>query len=144
MAFPLSCTGRCQAEWRAPFLPGAPFATGAASAPALVDGAVLVGDVEGRLWAFRSSCGDTRCEPLASYDVATAALHTPAVEGDQVVVTATDGVVARVRMDCAADDDECEPVRVRITGSRALAPAVIASDSVIVGAKDGSLEAFPL
>lgn len=141
MAFALSCTGRCDPEWRAPFVPGAPFATGAVSAPVAADGRVLVGDDQGQLWVFRSTCDETRCAPVASYEVATTPLHTPAVEGDRAVVTSANGAVARVLLTCRADE-QCVPVRVRTLGAPALAPAVIAPDATIAGADDGSLEAF--
>ncbi len=121
MAFSLSCTGRCEPEWRASFVPGAPFATGATSAPAVADGRVLVGDDQGRLWVFRSTCDQARCEPVTSYDVATTPLATPAVDGDRVIVTSDNGALARVLLDCRADD-ACDPVRVRKLAAPASLP----------------------
>jgi outer membrane protein assembly factor BamB len=141
MAFSLSCTGRCEPEWRAPFVPGAPFATGATSAPAVVDGRVLVGDDQGRLWVFRSACDQARCDPVDSYEVATTPLYTPAVDGDRVIVTSANGALARVLLDCRADES-CDPVRVRKLAGPASAPAVIAPEATIAGTQDGSLEAF--
>lgn len=141
MAFRLSCTGRCEPLWRAPFVPGAPFATGATSAPAVADGRVLVGDDRGRLWVFRSTCDEERCEPVASYDVATTPLHTPAIDGTRAIVTSANGALARVLLDCAADAP-CDRVRVRSLSAPVTAPAVIAPEATIAGADDGSLEAF--
>ncbi len=141
MAFSLSCTGRCEPEWRAPFVPGAPFATGATSAPAVADGRVLVGDDQGRLWVFRSRCDQARCDPVTSYEVATTPLHTPAVDGDRVIATSDNGALARVLLDCRADE-ACDPVRVRKLAGPASAPAVIAPEATIAGTQDGSLEAF--
>lgn len=141
MAFSLSCTGRCEPEWRAPFVPGAPFATGATSAPAFTEGRVLVGDDQGRLWVFRSTCDEGRCDPLASYEVATTPLRTPAVDDGRVIVTSDNGALARVLLDCRPDD-ACDPVRVRKLAAPALAPAVIAPEATIAGTQDGSIESF--
>jgi len=141
MAFDLTCTGRCDPQWRAPFVPGAPFATGAVSPPALAGGRVLVGDDQGRLWIFRSTCGHARCDPLEGIDLASTPLLTPAVDGDRAIVTSADGALARVLLDCRPDDD-CDAVRVRSLGVPALAAAVIAPDATVAGGDDGTLEAF--
>ena len=141
MAFPLSCTARCEPAWRGAFAPGAAFAAGASSAPAFADGRVLVGDDEGRLWTFRSTCDDERCDPTDRFEVATTPLGTPAIDGDRAIVTSANGAIARVLLDCGPGD-ACDPVRVRTLGAPALAPAVLGPDATFVGARDGSLEAF--
>jgi len=104
---------------------------------------VLVGDDEGTLWVFRSTCEreGTRCGPIDRFPVTSTALHAPAIDGDQAVVGSTGGVVARVQLDCRSDED-CDRVLVRELGSRALAPAVEAPQATIAGARDGSIEAF--
>ena len=146
LAFPTSCAGRCEPEWRAHFTTGAasstgtPLAPGAVGAPVVADGRVFVGGSDGRLWVFTSTCDDARCEPIASYDVATTPLLTPVVDGDTVLVTSVSGSVTIVDLACETADP-CLPVTVLRLGSPALTPAVIAPDAVIAGADDGSLEA---
>jgi hypothetical protein len=143
MAFDLSCTGACPPVWRGPFRNGAPLAAGAAGPP-IVDGArVLVGDDEGTLWVFRSTCEreGTRCGPIDRFPVTSTALHTPQVDGDRVLVSSAGGVVARVQLDCRPDED-CERIVVHELGVRALAPAVTAPQATIAGARNGSIEAF--
>ena len=141
MAFDLTCTGRCDPVWRAPFVPGAPFATGAMSAPAVAGDRVLVGDDRGRLWIFRSACGQARCDPVARIDVASTALLTPMVDGDRAIVTSVSGALGRLLLDCRPDDD-CEALRVRSLGGDALAAAVVAPEATVAGDSTGSLEAF--
>jgi len=143
MAFELSCTGVCRPAWRGPFRNGAPLATGAIGPPTVDGDRVLVGDDEGTLWVFRSTCEreGTRCGPIDRFPVTSTALHAPAIDGDQAVVGSTGGVVARVQLDCRSDED-CDRVLVRELGSRALAPAVEAPQATIAGARDGSIEAF--
>ena len=142
IAVDLSCTGRCEPAWRAPFLTGAPFATGAWGAPAVAGDQVLVGDDEGRLWVFRATCDDARCEPVSSVEVATTPLFTPVVDGDRAVVTSAGGAVARVLLSCEPRDVGCDALKVRDLGADARGPAVIAPDSTVAGGEDGSLEAF--
>ena len=96
----------------------------------------------------RDGCGSSarratrrRCDPLASYEVATTPLRTPAVDGDRVIVTSDNGALARVLLDCRPDD-ACDPVRVRKLAAPALAPAVIAPEATIAGTQDGSIESF--
>ena len=141
LAFPLSCTGRCKPEWRAPFVPGAQFATGATSAPAVADGLVFVGDDDGHLWVFRAGCDTARCTAIARFDVSTSPLYTPVIDGDLAIVTTASGAVARVRLDCG-DDEDCRPVRVRLLDAEASAPALLAPETTIVGTDDGTLESF--
>jgi len=143
MAFELSCTGVCRPASRGPFRNGAPLATGAIGPPTVDGDRVLVGDDEGTLWVFRSTCEreGTRCGPIDRFPVTSTALHAPAIDGDQAVVGSTGGVVARVQLDCRSDED-CDRVLVRELGSRALAPAVEAPQATIAGARDGSIEAF--
>jgi len=141
MAFDLTCTGRCEPAWRAPFVPGAPFATGATSAPAVAGDRVLVGDDQGRLWVFRSTCGQARCDPVARIDVASTALLTPMVDGDRAIVTSVSGALGRLLLDCRPDDD-CEALRVRSLGGDALASAVVAPEATVAGDSTGFLEAF--
>jgi outer membrane protein assembly factor BamB len=141
MAFDLTCTSRCEPAWRGPFVPGAPFATGATSAPAVAGDRVLVGDERGRLWVFRSACGQARCDPVARIDVASTALLTPVVDGDRAIVTSVCGAIGRVLLDCRPDDD-CEALRVRSLGGDALAPAVVSPEATVAGNDAGALEAF--
>lgn len=142
MAFSLSCTGRCDPEWRAPFVPGAPFATGATSPPAVAGDRVLVGDDRGRLWVFASTCDDPRCEPIGVYDLTSAPLFTPVVEDSRAVVTSQAGTIFRVNLACSAEGVGCRPTRAHSLTAPALAPAVIVSDATLAGTGDGSLEAF--
>ena len=141
MAFDLTCTGRCDPAWRAPFVPGAPFAPGATSAPAIAGDRVLVGDDQGRLWVFRSTCGQARCDPVTRIDVASTVLLTPVVDGDRAIVTSVSGAIGRVLLDCRPGED-CDALRLRSLGGDALAPAVVAPEATVAGNDAGSLEAF--
>jgi PQQ-like domain len=141
MAFDLGCAGECLPVWRATFRIGAPFVTGAVSAPVVAGTRVLVGDDDGVVWVFRSTCdrNEGRCGPVDRYAVATSALFTPEVDGDSAIVTSLGGLVARLNLACRPDED-CDRVRVRDLSARA--PAVIAPDATISGGRKGAVEAF--
>ncbi|MEX1262707.1 MAG: PQQ-binding-like beta-propeller repeat protein [Actinomycetota bacterium] len=147
LAFPASCAGRCEPEWRAHFATNptsstdAALASDAVSAPVVAGGRVFVGGSDGRLWVFASTCDSARCEPIASYDVATTPLLTPVIDGDTALITSASGSVTIVDLACETVDP-CLPVTVLSLGSTALTPAVITPDSVIAGADDGSIEAM--
>jgi hypothetical protein len=143
LAFDMTCRGRCEPVWRGAFLPGAPFAAGASSAPAVADDRVLVGAADGRLWIFPASCDGSRCDPIRSIEVSDRPLFTPSVDGDRAVVTARDGLVARVLLDCMGGDPACDQVVSRTPiASGADAAAVIAPDATVAGGRDGSVDAF--
>ena len=145
LAFPLGCPARCEPAWRARIAPGASAepATGrpTTSAPTLAGSRVLVGDGRGRLWVYRTACETARCAPIATYVVAETPLHSPAVDGERVVVTSQDGVVARVLLDCR-DGEDCEPLILRPLGAPAVTAAVIGPEATIAGTGAGSVEAF--
>jgi hypothetical protein len=143
LAFDLSCTGACRPLWRGPFRNGAPIETGSLGPPVVDGDRVLVGDDEGTMWVFRSTCEreGTRCGPIDRFPVTSTALHPPEVDGDRAIVSSVGGVVARVRLDCRPDED-CERVLTRELRARVLTPAVLGPRATIAGARDGSIEAF--
>lgn len=154
IAFPLSCTGRCRPAWVGPFVPGAPLAAGASSAPAATADRLLVGGDDGRLWVFPSTCDDTRCDPIASYGVAATPLHTASIDGDRAIVTSRGGAVALVDLGCVPADEAspsptpaegaepCPPVRVRPLGASAAAPALAGRETTFAGDDQGVVTAF--
>ncbi len=169
MAFPLSCSDRCQPEWRGAFLPGAPFAPGASSPPVAAGDRVLVGDDRGMLWVFPSSCDSSRCEPIASFEVATTPLHTPVADGDVVVSTSANGRVVVVDLACRPDETQspapqtaapgstateasasvapteepCEPLAARMLGAPSSAGPAVDEEAVYAADERGTVLAVP-
>ena len=145
-AFPLSCAGRCRPQWRGAFLRGAPFATGATEAPTPSGDRVLVGGDDGPLGVFPASCETSRCEPLATVDLAcgsepSASPGTPTPSDVSPDVAPSNPTASPGASDV---DDPCEPVRSQMLGAPT-ATAPVLSEGVVSAANDqGVVLAEPL
>lgn len=121
----------------------ASLGAGAAAAPAVAGGTILVPTVDGRLVSLPApGCGAATCEALWEAELGSPASQPPAVGGDVAYVgTQTGDLVAVALGGCAAT---CDPLVTLSTGSAISGGPIVHDGRLIAGTADGRVVAFGL
>ncbi len=145
LAFPLSCRGKCEPAWTGPFVLGGPLVqAGAAGRPAVGDGRVYVGDLEGRLWIFPLTCRTASCAALGRVAIGGAPLTTPVVGDGMVFVISSAGLVTAVQDGCRIGTEGCAPAWSDVLSTSAGSSPAATSIALYVADDLGTLYAYGL
>ena len=115
------------------------------SSPAVVDGVVYIGSLDGNLYAFNANgCGQSSCNPLwtgttnPQYSVAS----SPAVVNRMVYIGSEDHKLY-VFAAGGCGQGTCSPVWTASTGGAIFSGPLVANNVVYAGSEDHRLYAFP-
>jgi len=114
------------------------------SSPAVVDGVVYVGSIDGNLYTFDANgCGQSFCSPLwiGTMNKQYYTLSSPAVANGTVFIGSEDHkLYAFAAKGCG--HGTCSPLWTGVTGGAVFSSPVVANNVVYVGSEDGRLYAF--
>ena len=114
------------------------------SSPAVVDGVVYVGSIDGNLYAFDANgCGQSSCNPqwVGAMDNQYYTLSSPAVANGTVFIGSENHkLYAFAAKGCG--QGTCSPLWTGMTGGAVFSSPLVANNVVYVGSEDGRLYAF--
>jgi len=114
------------------------------SSPAVVNGIVYVGSIDGNLYAFDANgCGQSSCNPLwvGTMNNQYYTLSSPAVVNGTVFIGSEDHkLYAFAAKGC--NQGTCSPLWTGVTGGAVFSSPVVANNIVYVGSEDHRLYAF--
>ena len=150
LAFPTTCAtapGTCRPIWTANEGPDSTYQIGS---PAIGEGMVFAGSVQGTLFGYPISCGPGTCRPTwmarPGGDLSSA---SPVVADDVVYVGSSTGTLYAYAAGCASYPHPCAPVWTAQlqggfgAGGHSGAQPVVADGVVYVGSSSGVLYSFP-
>ena len=114
------------------------------SSPAVADGVVYVGSLDGNLYAFAVGCntGGGSCTPIWTGTTGGGIDSSPAVADGVVYVGSSDGDLYAYAVGCNSGGGSCSPLWTGATGSDIDSSPAVADGVVYVGSEDGKLYAF--
>jgi outer membrane protein assembly factor BamB len=114
------------------------------SSPAVSNGVVYVGSVDGKLYAYPVGCASFggACSPIWKGTTSSDISSSPAVSNGVVYVGSSDGKLYAYAVGCNSGGGDCYPIWTAATSSAITTAPAVADGVVYVRPVDGTLRAF--